>query len=87
MAMIEVYSSLFCPFCWQAKGLLKKKGVAFTEIGVDGRPALRRQMRDRADGRHTVPQIFIDDVGIGGADELAALERSGELDRMLGVGP
>lgn len=86
MAEVEVYSSLLCPFCWQAKSLLKKKGVAFTEIGVDGRPRARREMRERAGGRSTVPQIFIDGAAIGGSDELAALEMSGELDRLLGIG-
>jgi len=86
VAEVEVYSSLMCPFCWRAKRLLKKKGVAFTEIGVDGRPQARREMRERAGGRATVPQIFIDGAAIGGSDELAALEVSGELDRLLGIG-
>ncbi len=86
MAEVEVYSSLMCPFCWRAKSLLKKKGVAFTEIGVDGRPQARREMSERAGGNHLVPQIFIDGTAIGGLDELAALEMSGELDRLLGIG-
>ena len=85
VALVEIYSSMFCPFCWRAKSLLKSKGVEFTAIEVDGRPARRHEMRERADGRSTVPQIFIDGVGIGGSDELAALERSGELDRLLGL--
>ncbi len=84
--MIEIYSSMFCPFCWRAKSLLKNKGVKFTTLEVDGRPARRREMQERAEGRYTVPQIFIDGVGIGGSDELAELDRSGELDRMLGIG-
>lgn len=82
-AKVEVYSSMWCPFCFRAKKLLKNKGVEFIEIDVDGDPAVRADMRERADGRHTVPQIFIDDVGVGGSDELAALERSGKLDGML----
>jgi glutaredoxin 3 len=82
-AKVEVYSSMWCPFCFRAKKLLKEKGVEFTEIDVDGKPAIRDAMRDRADGRHTVPQIFINDVGVGGSDELAALDRSGKLDGML----
>ncbi len=82
-AKVEVYSSMWCPFCFRAKMLLKDKGVEFTEIDVDGTPAVRDAMRDRSDGRHTVPQIFIDDVGVGGSDELAALDRSGKLDGML----
>lgn len=83
MATVEVYSSMWCPFCYRAKKLLGDKGVAFTEIVVDGEPALRAEMRERAGGRNTVPQIFIDGNGIGGSDDLAALEASGELDRLL----
>jgi len=82
-ATVEVYSSMWCPFCYRAKKLLKDKGVDFKEIDVDGDPKVRTAMRQRADGRHTVPQIFINDVGIGGSDELAALEQSGKLDAML----
>ena len=85
MAKIEVYSSLMCPFCWRAKSLLKKKGVVFTDIGVDGKPARRREMSERSGGNQLVPQIFIDGTAIGGADELAALEMSGDLDRLLGI--
>ncbi len=83
MADIEIYSSDYCPFCSRAKNLLKKKAVEFTEIGVDGDPALRQQMTERSGGARTVPQIFIDGKPIGGSDELAALEQSGELDRLL----
>jgi len=78
-----MYTTLFCPFCSRAKNLLKKKGVEFTEISVDGDPALRQQMTERSGGGRTVPQIFIDGKAIGGSDELAALEGSGELDRLL----
>jgi glutaredoxin 3 len=80
---IEVYSSLFCPYCARAKNLLKKKGVAFTEIDVDGDPAVRITMMERAEGRTSVPQIFLDGELIGGSDDLMALEMSGELDRKL----
>ena len=83
MATVEIYTTLFCPFCVRAKSLLKKKGVAFEEIEVDGDPARRQEMMARSGGRYTVPQIFIDDKSIGGSDELAALERSGELDTLL----
>ena len=83
MPNIEVYSSLFCPYCARAKNLLKKKGVAFTEIDVDGDPAARIAMMDRAEGRTSVPQIFLDGELIGGSDDLMALEMSGELDRKL----
>ena len=85
MATVEIYTSLFCPFCIRAKRLLTGKGVAFTEIGVDMSPGRRAEMRERADGRHTVPQIFIDGVGIGGSDELHALDAAGRLDAMLGA--
>jgi len=83
MAKVEIYTSLFCPFCSRAKMLLDKKGVDYTEYDVGGSAEARAKMRDRADGRHTVPQIFIDDQGIGGSDELAALNASGKLDSML----
>lgn len=82
-AKVEVYSSMWCPFCYRAKKLLKDKGIAFDEIDVDGDPKVRAAMRERAEGRHTVPQIFINDEGIGGSDELAALDRAGKLDAML----
>jgi glutaredoxin 3 len=83
MAKVEVYSSMWCPFCYRAKKLLKNKGVAFEEIDVDGNPTVRNAMTVRAGGRHTVPQIFIDDEGIGGCDELYALDRAGKLDGLL----
>ena len=85
MAEIEIYSSMLCPFCWRAKRLLDKKGVKFEDINVGGRPDLRQQMIERAAGRTTVPQIFIDGTAIGGSDELAELDFNGELDRMLGL--
>ena len=83
MPTVEMYTSFFCPFCTRAKSLLKKKAVEFSEIGVDSDPALRQQMTERSGGARTVPQIFIDGNPIGGSDELVALDRSGELDRLL----
>lgn len=83
MPNIEVYSSNLCPYCIRAKNLLKSKGLVFTEIDVDGNPALHRAMVQRTEGLTSVPQIFFDDKLIGGSDDLAALEISGELDRML----
>ena len=83
MAAVEIYTTLWCPFCHRAKRLLSARNVDFTEIDVGMDRERRREMRDRADGRHTVPQIFIDGVGIGGSDELAALDASGELDALL----
>ena len=83
MARVEIYSSMWCPFCYRAKRLLKSKDAGFTEYNVDGDPALRGEMMRRSGGRHTVPQIFIDGAHVGGSDELAALERAGRLDPML----
>jgi len=79
---IEVYSSRWCGFCMRAKMLLDSKGVEYNEIDVDQDSALRAQMMQRS-GRRTVPQIFIDEVHVGGCDDLYALERSGQLDELL----
>lgn len=85
MAAVELYTTPLCPFCWRAKRLLSSKSVAFEEIDLWEHPERRSEMLERADGRRTVPQIFIDGHGVGGSDELAALDRSGELDRLLGT--
>ncbi|MCS6877112.1 MAG: glutaredoxin 3 [Geminicoccaceae bacterium] len=86
MAKVEIYTSPFCPYCWRAKRLLADKGVAFEEIDLWREPERRAEMIARAQGRTTVPQIFIDGRAIGGSDELLALERAGELDRLLAGG-
>lgn len=83
MAKVEIYTTMMCPFCFRAVKLLKSKGVDFNEIDVTFDPEMRRKMTERADGRRSVPQIFIDGEGIGGSDELAALDASGELDAKL----
>jgi glutaredoxin 3 len=83
MAKVEVYTTMWCPFCHRAKHLLSGKGVTFTEIDIGMSSTKKKEMMERADGRRTVPQIFIDGVGIGGSDELAALEAGGKLDPML----
>ncbi len=83
MAKVEIYTTMLCPFCFRAKKLLDGKGVAYDEIDVTINRAARGQMRERANGRHTVPQIFIDGEGVGGCDELYALEAAGKLDGML----
>ena len=83
MSKVEIYSSMWCPFCHRAKRLLQSKGVGFEEFDVDANPALRNEMTQRSGGRRTVPQIFIDDCHIGGSDELAALERVGRLNGIL----
>jgi glutaredoxin 3 len=83
MSKIDIYSSMFCPFCHRAKALLTAKGAEFNEIDVDRDPNARMEMMRRSNGGRTVPQIFIDDQLIGGSDDLAALERTGELDALL----
>lgn len=79
---ITVYTTPYCPYCHAAKALLKKKGVAFTEIDVRD-PALRQQMMLKANGRHTVPQIFIGERHVGGSDDMHELDRRGRLDLLL----
>lgn len=87
MAQVEIYSTLFCPYCARAKSLLEKKSVAFVNIDVIEDTSKRDEMVKRSGGRHTVPQIFIDGEHIGGSDELYALERAGKLDAKLGIAP
>ncbi|MEQ7919934.1 glutaredoxin 3 [Xanthomonas sp. WHRI 1810A] len=82
MPEVIVYSSDYCPYCTRAKQLLNSKKVAFDEIIVDGKPALRSEMIKKA-GRTSVPQIWIGSVHVGGCDDLFALERAGKLDALL----
>jgi len=82
MTKVVVYTTQYCPYCMQAKALLKHKGVAFEEVDVGEDDALRARVVELS-GRRTVPQIFIDDKPIGGYDELRALDDQGELDRLL----
>lgn len=82
MPSVTLYTTRYCPFCIRAKRLLDSKGVAYTDIAVDEDYRLRQEMMQKS-GRHTVPQIWIGDQHVGGCDELYALERSGELDRLL----
>ncbi|EKD60670.1 MAG: glutaredoxin [uncultured bacterium] len=82
MKPVEIYTTQTCPYCIAAKALLKKKGVAYTEIDVGANPALRVAMTERA-GRRSVPQIFIGGVHVGGCDDLHALDHAGKLDPML----
>ena len=83
MKPVEIYTSPTCGFCHAAKRLLTSKGVTFSEIDVSRDPARRREMMQRANGRHTVPQIFVGDMHVGGCDDLYALERSGKLSALL----
>lgn len=83
MAPVEIYTTPFCPYCSEAKALLKKKSVAFTEIDVSRDRELRSKMTARANGRTTVPQIFIGATHVGGCDDLFDLEGEGKLDALL----
>ncbi len=83
MARVEIYSTMFCPFCYRAKRLLESKGADYEELDVTMKPGRRREMTERAGGQTSVPQIFIDDTHIGGCDELYALEADGKLDPLL----
>ena len=84
MAKVEIYTRAFCGYCTRAKRLLETKGVDFEEIDITMNAARRSEMIQRAQGRMTVPQIFIDDISIGGSDDLHALDASGRLDPLLG---
>ncbi|MBE9213470.1 glutaredoxin 3 [Plectonema cf. radiosum LEGE 06105] len=82
-AKVEIYTWSTCPFCIRAKSLLKRKEIDFIEYSVDGDEEAREKMAHRGDGRRSVPQIFINDVHIGGCDDIYALESQGKLDELL----
>jgi len=86
MTSIEIYTQQYCPYCQWAKELLSRKGADFREIDVTGDVQARQTMMERANGRSSVPQIFIGATHIGGCDELYALEDVGKLDGLLGQG-
>ncbi|MBL4940178.1 MAG: glutaredoxin 3 [Colwellia sp.] len=88
MAKVDVYTKAYCPFCTRAMALLEHKLTAHPslhveEMSIDGDMALREKMINRSSGGYTVPQIFIDDVHIGGCDQLVALEMNKQLDALL----
>ena len=83
MPTVEIYSKTSCSYCWRAKRLLERKGVDYREIVIDFGGPDRQVMIQRANGRTTVPQIFIGDRHIGGCDDLFALDRAGQLDRLI----
>ena len=85
MAKVEIYTTPTCPYCAAAKTLLGRKGAAFEETDVSRDPDLRVAMTQRAGGRRSVPQIFIDGQHVGGSDDIHALDRDGKLDALLGV--
>jgi glutaredoxin 3 len=83
MARIEIYTKFGCPYCARAMRLLESKGAAYEEYEINSMPGKREEMLGRAPGRTTVPQIFIDGRHVGGSDDLAELDRNGQLDSML----
>jgi glutaredoxin 3 len=83
MPPITIYTKSWCPYCAAAKDLLNERGAAFTEIDIERKPEARREMIQRANGRSTVPQIFIGDRHVGGCDDLYALDGQGRLEALL----
>jgi glutaredoxin 3 len=83
MKEVLIYTARYCPYCAAAKSLLKRKGIAFTEIDIGGNWERRDEMIEKANGRVTVPQLFIGDLHVGGSDELQALDRESKLDQLL----
>ncbi|MEO8672677.1 MAG: glutaredoxin 3 [Tahibacter sp.] len=86
MTTVEIYSTAICPYCVAAKNLLKSKGLSYTEARIDTDAASFKEMLERSGGRRTVPQIFINNVHIGGYDDLVAADRSGRLAEVIGGG-
>jgi glutaredoxin 3 len=82
---VEIYTKLYCGYCYRAKGLLERKGVDFIEYDITLGGPKRDEMRARKPDAYTVPQIFIDNVAVGGSDDLARLDREGKLDALLGL--
>ncbi|MDD3448836.1 MAG: glutaredoxin 3 [Gammaproteobacteria bacterium] len=85
MANVVMYTTAWCPYCVRARRLLDAKGVRYTDIRVDAEPERRAEMEARANGRTSVPQIFIDDLHVGGFDDMAELDVEGRLDPLLGL--
>jgi glutaredoxin 3 len=83
MAAIDIYTIRFCPYCFDAKDLLTRKGVDFNEIDATGNRDIRKEMMQRANGRGSYPQIFIGATHVGGCDDLYALDEAGKLDPLL----
>tara|TARA_Y100001970_G_scaffold294330_1_gene450695 strand:+ start:22765 stop:23019 length:255 start_codon:yes stop_codon:yes gene_type:complete len=83
MSKVEIYTWQSCPFCNRAKSLLNKKNINFIEYKIDGDDEAREKMTTRANGRRSLPQIFINDIGIGGCDDLHELESLNKLDSLI----
>jgi len=85
MPEVIIYGTAYCPYCTRARTMLDKKGVNYEYISLDESPERREEMVTRANGRTSVPQIFINDQHIGGFDDMAELDIDDELDPMLGI--
>jgi len=85
MSHVEIYTKEYCGYCARAKALLRDKGVSFEEYDITMGGPKRAEMIERSKGGMTVPQIFIDGQHVGGSDDLAALDRAGKLDPLLGL--
>lgn len=83
MKDITIYTKPTCPYCAKAKALLNSKNAKFLEVDISTNPSLKDEMMQKANGRHTVPQIFVGDHHVGGCDDLHALEDAGKLDALL----
>ena len=83
MKKVEIYTWQYCPFCIRAKSLLNKKNIEFIEYKIDGDESAREKMSKRANGKRSLPQIFIDNNSIGGCDDLYLLEEENKLDSLL----
>ena len=84
MKKVEIYTWQYCPFCIRAKSLLNKKNIDFIEYKIDGDESAREKMSERANGKRSLPQIFIDNNSIGGCDDLYSLEDDNKLDSLIG---
>lgn len=83
MPAIIIYTKDYCPYCARAKELLKQKNQMYTEIDIGIHPERRDEMITKSNGRTTVPQLFINDLHVGGCDDLYALEHQGKLNELL----
>ena len=85
MKKIEIYTTIYCPFCVKAKSLLKKKNIRFFEIDISNNETLKEKMSLMANGARSVPQIFVDNVHIGDCDKIYKLDQEKKLDQLLGL--
>lgn len=82
MKKVQIYTTQWCPYCFAAKNLLNDKGISYEEVDASD-PEVRMAMVQRANGRRTVPQIFVGETHVGGYDDMAALDRRGQFDPLL----